>query len=218
MKRLVLDGGSLPWTVIFAVIHNQRHDLSTLADNNGIEFLSNKGNKRERKRTEHSQSMLGQTCSDLVRLVQASLCNLKRSTPRTVSSLMMSPDKGSPFNSRWEVGVGRRGKSKQTSSSHQLSLSYHKIGWNNDSPADCRVCQGRPAPLKDEPPRSASTAPASRAWNTSQICGNGALLLSTQWPVFFRLPIGSPCLFQMREMFNGTCFILGSWNIFMWVI
>ena len=105
---------SLPWTVIFAVIHNQRHDLSTLADNNGIEFLSNKGNKRERKRTEHSQSMLGQTCSDLVRLVQASLCNLKRSTPRTVSSLMMSPDKGSPFNSRWEVGVGWQTWKKQT--------------------------------------------------------------------------------------------------------
>ena len=114
---------------------------------------------------EHSQSMLGQTCSDLVRLVQASLCNLKRSTPRTVSSLMMSPDKGSPFNSRWEVEVGRHGKSKQTSSSHQLSLSYHMIGWNRDSPEDCRVCQGRPALLKDEPPRSASTAPASRAWN-----------------------------------------------------
>ena len=114
MKRLVLDGGSLPWTVIFAVIHNQRHDLSTLADNNGIEFLSNKGNKRERKRTEHSQSMLGQTCSDLVRLVQASLCNLKRSTPRTVSSLMMSPDKGSPFNSRWEVGAGWETWKKQT--------------------------------------------------------------------------------------------------------
>ena len=106
---------------------------------------------------------------------------------RRVRSLMMSPDKGSPFNSRWEEGEGgchRLGKSNQIPADMRLILGEERKkcfqynicisyicclfqvyeGLKEDySLEGCRACRVRRAPRKGGRPRQASTTPGSRA-------------------------------------------------------
>ena len=105
-------------------------------------------------------------------------------SPRRVRSLMMSPDKGSPFNSRWEEEGGwrRLGKSNQIPADMRLILGEEKVflvqylyllhlllfqvyeGLKEDySLEGCRACRVRRAPRKGGRPRLASTTPGSRA-------------------------------------------------------
>ena len=99
---------------------------------------------------------------------------------------MMSPDKGSPFNSRWEEegegGWRRLGKSNQIPADMRLIWGEEKVflvqylyllhlllfqvyeGLKEDySLEGCRACRVRRAPRKGGRPRSASTTPGSRA-------------------------------------------------------
>ena len=141
-------------------------------------------------------------------------------------SLMMSPDKGSPFNSRWEQGVGRLGKSRQNSLRYEanfwanyywdacgislsvisaaFSMSRRLIEGGDYSREGCRACRGQPAPLRDGQPRWASTTLASRACNNDKTPRQGKL--------FQVLTLSTLVFFQASKWFTWLWYWAIIWN------
>ena len=154
---------------------------------------------------------------------------------------MMSPDKGSPFNSRWEQGLPQTWKKTQQ---YDMRLILGKIStevvvqylhllylllfpcWEVDeeggvvgSPEGCRACRGPRAPRRGGPPRSASTTPASRVWGNKRSKagrGKGFQGIITLSTIFSGFPMVHLVMILGHNLkwkkFNGT------WAFYAWLL